>query len=276
MPPNIRRALKEITPPILLRLRSPRPLPEYATFDDALADSHSYQDPGLIEIVSKKTQLYIASLQNQGNAIVDRQTIQNLFVLGYVHPEKSLEVVELGGACGAMYALLNLYLPGRLVRWRIVETPAMAEIGRQLFQTAALTFHNDLNAAAQGTCRDLLMAQGVIQYTRDPIRAWNDLFQLDFDFVYVTRTLVGVDLAQPVITKQIVSLSEHGPGAMPVGLTDRITSQPLTIVPREALRVPANYRVAFAFVESPDTVMRIGGKRVVTRNLGWLIQKIHR
>jgi putative methyltransferase (TIGR04325 family) len=165
-------------------------------------------------------------------------------------------------------------LPGRIARWRIVETPAMAEAGNQLFQTAALTFHDDLNAATRGTCRDLLMAQGVLQYTRDPIRAWNDLFQRDFDFVYVTRTLVGVDLAQPVITKQIVPLSEHGPGAMPVGLTDRFTSQPLTIVAPEMLRVPANYRVAFSFVESPETVMRIGAQRVATRNMGWLLKKI--
>ena len=274
MPPNIRRALKEITPPILLRLRPPRALPAYDTFDRALADSHSYEDPGVIEVVSRKTQLYVASLKEQGNAIVDRQTLQNLFILAYVHPERSLEVVELGGACGAMCASLKLFLPERIARWRIVETPAMAEAGKQLFQTDALTFHSDLNAAAQVARRDLLWAQGVLQYTRDPIRAWNELFQLAFDFVYVTRTEVGLALAPPVVTKQSVWLSEHGPGAMPAGLLDRMTSQPLTIVSPDALRVPANYRIAFSFVESAETVMRIGKQRVATQNRGWLLRKV--
>ncbi len=75
MLPNIRRMLKEITPPILLRLRSPRVLPVYGMFDHALTDSHSYEDPSVIQVVSKKMQLYIASLQTQDNMIVGRQTL---------------------------------------------------------------------------------------------------------------------------------------------------------------------------------------------------------
>ncbi len=83
---------------------------------------------------------------------------------------------ELSSACGAMYLSLKLRLSERIYRWHIVETPAMAEVGKNLFQDEHLRFYADLNAAAQVARRDLLWAQAVVQYTRDLSCTWNDLF----------------------------------------------------------------------------------------------------
>ena len=62
---------------------------------------------------------------------------------------------------------------------------------------------------------------------------------------------MGDGIKQPIITKQVMNLSDHGPGAFPKGFTDRKTSQPLTIVPFESIasRISVGYSVAYSFAE---------------------------
>ena len=254
------------------RVRSLRPQPAYDSFQHALADSHTYEDSELVDLVARKTEVWNKS---QTNVVADRQTTQNLLVLSAIQPDRPLDLLEVGGACGATFLSLNHLLPGRIATWRIVETPAMAEAGERLALSNQLSFSRNLVAAnaAMGR-RDLLFAQGVLQYMPDPVRAFGDLLALGFDNVYVSRTLVGVGLERPVITKQVVSLSEHGPTVALAGMAQRKTSQPLTIVPAEYLeRVRPNYRAVLAFAEGADRVVLVGWKRVVTRTIGFLLTR---
>lgn len=157
------RSIKEFIPPILLRLRPKQPMKVYDTFDLAVADSHTYEDPGVIDMVSRKTDAYRKALREQDRTVTDRQTVQNMFVLAYVCPDRRLDVLEVGGACGAMYFGLYHLLPDRINTWRVVETPAMAAAGRLLFPDDRLAFFSDMDTAVSNlTSRDLLMAQGVL------------------------------------------------------------------------------------------------------------------
>ena len=65
-------------------------------------------------------------------AITTRQTAQNMFVLSYVFAQRAINVLEVGGACGASYFETQVMLPGRISHWSIVETPAMAAAGQSL------------------------------------------------------------------------------------------------------------------------------------------------
>lgn len=253
----------------------------YDSYDHALADSHTYEDPGIIQVVSSKTEAYRnALLAVKDQTVNNRQTVQNMFVLSYVWHDRSLDVLEIGGACGASYFELNHLLPGRIKSWHVVETPAMAAAGRSLFQDDRLTFYDDLDTAvSQLENLDLLIAQGVLQYMRDPLQTLGleALLKLGFTYVYITRMVIGDGIQRPIITKQVVNLSVHGPGAVPKGFADRKTSQPLTIVPLESIasRISADqYCPIFTFMEGENVLMRIGSRTVTTRMIGFLLEKV--
>lgn len=257
----------------LLNRESPAKLRAYASYNEALKDSDSYEDPALVEIVKEKTKRYRDSLASAASRVIEsRQLVQNLLVLSYVNPQQPLDVLELGGACGASYFELKQLVPDRIRHWSIVETAAMAAAGQELNAgDQGLSFHADLIEAAEALeSRQLAIAQGVLQYTSDPLRVLETLFGLGFAHIYVTRTAVA-DVAAPVFTRQETELASHGPGRLP-NSPARQSSQPLTFVSANALfaTVPANYELVFKFVESDDRVVTIGERRVTVRDIGFL------
>lgn len=278
--------LKDLIPPIAYRVKRLRPrtaqaLKQYQSFEDALQDSDTYEDPRVVEVVSRKTVAFRDALLSSTSMLVKtRQTVQNMFVLSHVEPQRPLNVLELGGACGASYFELNRLLPGRIKSWSVVETPAMAAEGRRRFSDDRLTFFEDLGAAValmQGF--DLIVAQGVLQYMGDPLKMMDDLLALGFKYIYVTRTLVrdGLEAVHKsegaLFTRQATSLAAHGPGQVPPGLEDQISTQPLVLVSAEAVaaRLAAHrHRILFRFDESEESSLLIGAQTVVTRDVGFL------
>ena len=248
---------------------------DYESFFKALADSNTYEDPRLIEIVKEKTRRYREALANGGKpSIASRQMAQNMFVLSYVEPHRPVNVLEIGGACGASYYEMQLMLPGRIHHWSIVETPPMAVAGRSLTNEANLSFHSGFaSAAEQLVSRDLAIAQGALQYAGDPVQMLKDLFALEFSYVYVTRTAVA-NVDRPIFTKQETDLAAHGPGTLP-NAPDGKSSQPLTLVSRDALisAIPATYEILFDFDESEERTLSISGRPVLAREVGFLARK---
>ncbi len=257
---------------------------EYESFESALRDSDSYEDPRLVEVVSEKTRRYRETLAcSPLPSIETRQTVQNMFVVSYVEPRRPLNVLEVGGACGAGYLETKQLLPGRIEQWSIAETPAMAMAGRSLTNEPALSFHTDLASAASVLAsRDLAIAQGALQYAGDPLQMLQDLFKLDLSYVYVTRTVVtnseGQNVGTPIFTKQDTYLSAHGPGSLPATIADGRSSQPLTLVKCDSVfsSIPATYQLLFRFAESEDRSLSIGGRSVTVHDIGFLARKRER
>ncbi|NVM22071.1 MAG: methyltransferase, TIGR04325 family [Desulfobacterales bacterium] len=267
-----------LVPPIVWQLRPKRSMKLYESYDYALADSHTYEDPGVVHVVAMKTEAFRnALLSGHHTTVNNRQTVQNMFVLSYVWRDIPLDVLEIGGACGASYFELNYFLPGRINRWHVVETSTMSAAARRLFQDDRLIFYDDLEAAAsQLKNLDLLIAQGVLQYVKDPLGTLETLLRLGFAFVYITRTQVGEGIEAPIITKQVVNLSGHGPGPVSWEFVDRETSQPLTIVPFESItsRVSVGHNTVYSFDEAENTCMKIGSRSVRTKTIGFLLEKV--
>jgi hypothetical protein len=135
----------------------------------------------------------------------------------------------------------------------------------------SLSFHSDLTvAAAQLESRDLAIAQGVLQYADNPLQMLRALFELQFSFVYITRTAVA-DVDSPVFIKQDTELAAHGPGQLPNAPKGRST-QPMTLVSRKSLLsvVPANYEIVFEFDEAGERLLAIEDARVTVRDIGFL------
>ena len=252
-------------------LRSVDKLVSYESFAHALAASNSYEDPRLVEVVKEKTKRYRDAFTTSPRKVESRQTAQNMLVLSHVEPARSINICEVGGACGASYFELKHLLPNRIAHWSIVETPAMAQAGNDINSDQAISFHSDLTAAAEQLASlDLAIAQGVLQYTPDPSATLKALFELRFSYVYITRTAVA-EVDSPVYINQETELAAHGPGRLPNAPTGKST-QPLTLVNAASLlsAIPANYETVFNFVESDDRVLAAGDRRVTARDIGFL------
>jgi putative methyltransferase (TIGR04325 family) len=247
----------------------------YDSFESALRDSDSYEDPRLIEVVKKKTLRYRETLvSGHRPAIQSRQLVQNLFVLSFVDPQRPLNVLEIGGACGASYFETTTMLPARIRHWSIVETPAMAAAGQSLNDDPKLSFHSDLASAAKRLeSRDLAVAQGALQYAGNPLEVLKDIFALEPSYVYVTRTAV-TNVHSPIFTKQDTDLSAHGPGILANARAGK-SSQPMTLVNYDVLisAIPPNYEIVFEFDESDERLVSIAGRSVRIRDVGFLARR---
>lgn len=246
-------------------------LREYESFAAALRDSDSYEDPRLVAVVKEKTKRYREGLA-QKPPVTTRQMVQNLFVLSYVEPQRPLHVLEVGGACGASYFEMELMLPGRIRRWAVVETAAMAAAGES---DAKLSFYSDINSATNDLeSRDLAIAQGALQYAGDPLQTLADLCALKLSYVYVTRNAVA-NTETPIFTKQVTEIAAHGPGRLP-DAPEGSSSQPMTLVSFAALlgALPSNYEILFKFEEGEERTVSIGGRLVTLRDVGFLARRV--
>jgi putative methyltransferase (TIGR04325 family) len=246
----------------------------YASFQEALRDSGGYADPALVEVVARKTEALRQRLQTERPAIRHRLTVQNLLVLSSLQ-HGGLHVLEVGGACGASFFELDHFLPRRIERWSIVETKAMAEAGRRGFECARLRFFSDLEEAARSLERhDLFAAQGSLQYLFDPLAPLRRADALGFAHVYLGRTAV-IDEPSPLFTRQEMPLADHGPGRLERRGIERITTQPVTLIPaRELLAaVEGSYRVVFTFEDEEPAERMIGGRAVTVRSLGLFAER---
>jgi putative methyltransferase (TIGR04325 family) len=263
----------------LHRLLRPTPsIPAYESFARASQDSETYEEPAILEVVVKKTELVRDRLRSGGRREVStRRSVQNAFVLTYARGLAPLNVLDFGGACGASFFELDHLLPGLIAKWRVVETEAMARAARQVFQEERICLYSDLDEAVQDMpTRDLLMASGVLQYLPDPVSGLSHMLDLGFSYLYVTRTPVTAEFKRPLIGKQVAWLSAHGPGPMPPGIPDRKVSCPITLVPEDQLlqSLSDSHAPALCFAEGEEKTMKFGGQPVVVKDIGFLLQRV--
>jgi putative methyltransferase (TIGR04325 family) len=273
--------LRDFIPPIIrmiARRSRPPALKEYRSYDEALAESDGYEAPDIAEVVLRKTEIYRDLVTRREIPKIDsHQTLQNLFVLSFVQPDRALHVLELGGACGANFFELAHLLPGRIASWRIVETPGMATRAREALHHPALSFFDNVTeAVAEMESRDLLIAQGVLQYLPAPLKKFEEYLALHFEHVYVSRTLTLTDTLsgdEVVIFNSESRLAAHGPGPMPSRLADRRVTTPCTLVADKSLmaRFPVHYRELFWFNESEPQLLDLGSRVVESGTIGFLL-----
>jgi hypothetical protein len=150
----------------------------------------------------------------------------------------------------------------------------MSSAGQSSSSDPLISFHTDPASATEALDeRDLVIAQGVLQYAPDPLQMLRDLFALDFSHVYITRTAVS-NVETPIVIKQETDLAAHGPGALPDAPAGKST-QPLTLVSFNTLisTVPSTYELIFNFSESPERTLSIDNQPVQVRDIGFLARK---
>lgn len=226
----------------------------YPSFAAASAGVVGYADPAIIDVVALKTERFRASRQANVPA-TGQLTVQGVAaVLSVSGGSSSIDVVELGGACGATFFELDAVLPDLIRRWRIVETAGMVAAAAPRFGDDRLRFHQALAEVNTLAPPDLVFCQGTLQFIADPASALASLLLLRPRAVYVARTLVSTGIDRPVYTRLRSRLSAHGPGPLPTGLPDHATVTPTCVMPFDALTscLEPEYRLVVEFEEGED------------------------
>jgi putative methyltransferase (TIGR04325 family) len=193
--------IQDLCPPVLWRVlhrvrdRSPgwtHPLcyGNYANWDDAVRDAGStWHDAAILQHVRAAVSKARSTETFERDARIG--PIQELqwpvvATLNRVAAEQGghLRVFDFGGSLGSLYQQCRAQLASNVtLRWRIVELPAMAQVGQAEFQTDELMFFDSIEAALKDFTPDLVLASGSPQCLRDPYQTLQELLRLSQYFL---------------------------------------------------------------------------------------------
>lgn len=203
-----------------MRLRNP--YKEFPSYEAARSASRGYEDARIVDIVAEKTQRMI---EGPGGP-VDIHAAQHLSALMMAAREGPVDVLELGGGCGAMFFHLDRIIPGIISTWSVVETHAMAAKGEAMFADGRLTFSDSVESVTAST--SVAIMQGVLQCTADPCGYLAAGAARRPTYISVARTYTTDGGVTRYLTHS-ARIRDHGPGSYVEA--EGTTSVALTLVP---------------------------------------------
>jgi len=220
-------------PPILLDLVARRrpSAKTYETYEAALADADSYEDPLLTELVAAKGKQFAENLQSTNE--LDYSHLRILLALVGSPTSQPLRILDFGGGSGTHYWVAKKLL-GESVEldWRVVETPAMVEaVKRYELANNELTFYSNVQDATAGVTFDAVYASSSIHYTPEPYKTLEELCNISSRRLIITRTPMA-SRGEVLLQKSL--LKDNGPGPVPPSfekeIQNRTVSYPVTVL----------------------------------------------
>jgi putative methyltransferase (TIGR04325 family) len=267
---SLRSRIKNLASVTLARFSSPLE-GEFRSFEAAAAASHStYENRALVDLVAAKTATYrdMILAAREPLSLSEGDVRFGLTLHLASRCRSSLTVVDFGGACGGRYYLAKRLLgPDASLSWKVVETPMMAEVARNRFETSGLAFFDNLGAATRDVPHvDLVHCGNVLQYLRTPFDTLTDLLNIHARFISLASVATCAQ-ARRLFFLQRSRLSENGPGRLPAGVRDRVIRYPFAPLPEQTLAASAHshYRVELCMEEARYLYHRACG-RISYRN----------
>jgi len=272
--------IKDLIPPILIKavknIAGLNNTKEYQNYSQALkaCNRFAYEDSELCDMIADKTMALRDSLLRKPY-ILNTQDVHLLAALNQcliVHPKNNLTVLDFGGACGAHYFEMKRFIPDSVsLKWYVVEMDEMAKaaFSRNL-NSEELLFVNSIEAI--GTKIDFIHSSGALQCVSDPYDILKRLVGIEADFVFFSRMLLNKG-NNDVITILKSYLSWNGPGKLPEGYNDRITSYPHTTMSLKKFNsfiTSSDYTPEWIF-EDPLTGIQLKNEKVTGK--GFLFVK---
>lgn len=208
-----------------------------------------YQYGDLVEVVFRKT----VALDGAGWASVAKtnsdadKTLVGVATAASRAGQRTIHVLDHGGACGFHYQMVRRALPHVNLKWAVLETKAMAARAKEL-ETGSLAFFDDLRAARSwlGSI-DLIHSSGTLQCFPSPIGELNRLTGLKADVLLWAR----MDFSNAIEQRtRHTKISEHGAGPMPGDIQDATVTINTTSIPEASFMTPHNmhgYRLNWRF-----------------------------
>lgn len=261
----MKNIIKDIIPPILLRVLTKNPAPKsYTSFSDAAGSikNNTYEQDELIEVVLRKNEIFRAlPLSNQ---LLSSDAARILMAIGLARNNNKITVVDFGGGGGNHFTIANIGFPDSVAfDWNIVETPKFVENARKI-SIPNLRYFDELSKAVNAVQNvDLLLASSTLQYCPDPIGMLNQLTMSGAKCLYLTRTPFNSG-AETIFSTQASWLSRNGPGPLPAGFKDRKISYPIGYASRSKVEevLQARYEIVFKADEGEAPAFKVLGEKV--------------
>jgi putative methyltransferase (TIGR04325 family) len=261
----MKKIIKDIIPPILLRFLLKSPAPEaFFNFDDAVRSSKksTYEQDELIDVVLKKNEIFrTLPLSNQ---LLNSDAVRILMAIGLARNNYKINVVDFGGGGGNHFAIANMgFSESVMFDWNIVETPKFVEKARK-FKVPNLRYFDELKGAVDVLPQiDLLLVSSTLQYCPDPIGMLQQLTMTGAKYFYLTRTPFNSG-AETIYSTQSSWLSKNGPGQLPAGFEDRQISYPIGYASRSKVEevLGERYNILFKEDEGEAPAFKVREKKI--------------
>lgn len=196
---EIKKILKEIIPPLLLKLIQKKQkygfFGNYKSWQEAQNNSVGYDNPVILEKV-KNSILKV----KKGEVAYERDSV--LFdKIEYSWPvltgllwiasqnENSINVLDFGGSLGSSYFQnLNFLKHLKSVKWNVVEQENFVKCGKEIFEDDKLKFFSSIEECCAMNKVDVLLASSSLQYLKDPYSFLKTATDFDFDYIIIDRT----------------------------------------------------------------------------------------
>lgn len=222
-----RSALLRMLPPALVDFVQRKRTPDriYESYEAALADADSYEDPLLTELVAAKGKQFAETLQTTNE--LDYSHLRILLAVVGSPSSTPLRVLDFGGGSGTHYWVAKQILGNHVeLDWRVVETPAMVEaVTRYELANEELTFYSDVQEAVSDATFDAVYASSSIHYTPDPYATLEILCNIPSKRLVITRTPMA---DEDLILLQTSRMRDNGPGLVPLPLEKGVGKREVT------------------------------------------------
>jgi putative methyltransferase (TIGR04325 family) len=171
---------------------------DYATWEDALADSDGYDDPHILQqTLAAARQVLTGKAAYERDAVVFAEQEYRYPLLWALYRSAlrhgRLHVLDFGGSLASTYYQHRLVLPTGSTVWSVVEQPAHVAAGRVEFATECVSFHESINEAFAERALDVLLLSGVLQSLPDPESLLDEARRLGFASIIIDRLPLMLD-----------------------------------------------------------------------------------
>jgi putative methyltransferase (TIGR04325 family) len=235
---------------LYLRLKQYNKIKLYFDFDDVQKKCRhgGYSNEEIAKIVIKKNLVYKTKKANKEFTLSEINTIVPFIFI----KKNNLNILDWGGGGGNLYTIAKTILGASIKKWSIIETSSIASRSGPL-EDGCVNFYTSINDARihSHVNFDLVIASSSIQYHPAPLEILEELLSLRSIYVYIMSTTLATGSNNAVIN-QYSLLSHNGPGDLPNGYEDRITTYPMFIIDTCQFEdlINKNYEIVFKIKES--------------------------
>ncbi len=210
---KIKKIIKELLPPIFLRICKKKQSKKYGFFGDysswenAKKETIGYNADNIIEKVKQS-----ALLVKNGQAAYERDGV--IFKkIDYSWPllagllwiaskqNNKLNLVDFGGSLGtSYYQNLNFLKHLNQLKWGIVEQKKFVDCGKKLFAGENLNFYYSIDECLKYQKANTIILSSVIQYLEQPYQ-FLEKIKNNFEFIIIDRTPFFEDNDRIVVQK---------------------------------------------------------------------------
>lgn len=208
---KVRRALRDVTPPIVSRMAArqrggvTRLVDGFATWPAAVAAAGTYSEESILERVRTATddvRAGKAAFERDGvlfDSIEYRWPVVAGLMWQAARDHGSLRVLDFGGSLGSTFRQYQALVRDLDVRWAVVEQPSFVNAGRA-YSDDVLSFHESIEQANAEIAPNVVLLSSVLQYLPDPHEVLASLAATSASIVIIDRTpLSSSPLDIPVV-----------------------------------------------------------------------------